>query len=169
MSSAGRATRSAEAAPFNGDGQDGRVMWHRKPARGWRPDWSDVPLLSIERGGAEQNYGPQLRSGMASEFAADNPLDRVMAAWSRQDIAAIMQSEAYRRSSHPDHAQAQALVRAWFERNYRAGSAQRDATRRTRQQTAERAYSAGRAVHVRAHTREGGKEHVRAHTRSRPE
>ncbi|MGH6919054.1 MAG: hypothetical protein ACREJ0_15280 [Geminicoccaceae bacterium] len=43
-----------------------------------------------------------------------DPLDRVMAAWSREDVAAIMQSEAYRRSSHSDHAPAQALVRTWY-------------------------------------------------------
>ena len=28
----------SEAAPFDGDGLEGRVMWHRKPAHNWRPD-----------------------------------------------------------------------------------------------------------------------------------
>jgi hypothetical protein len=46
-------------------------------------------------------------------MAADDPLDRALAAWSREDVAAIMRSAAYRESAHPDHAQAQALVRAW--------------------------------------------------------
>jgi hypothetical protein len=157
----------SEAAPFNGDGQDGRVMWHRKTARGWQPDWSNVPLLSIERGGAEHHSGLQLRSGGSGDMAADDPLDRVVAAWSKQDVATIMRSEAYRQSSHPDHAQAQALVRAWFERHH-GGAGARGATRRMPQQAAERARSAGREVHVRAHMREGGQEHVRAHTRSWP-
>jgi hypothetical protein len=157
-----------EAAPFNGDGLDGRVMWHRKPARGWRPDWSKVPLLSIERGGAEHHWGPERGSGMPGGIAAADPLDRVMAAWSRDDIAAIMQSEAYRRSSHPDHAQAQALARAWFERRH-GSPAQHDATSRMDRQVPRRRESAERAIHVRAHTREGGKERVRAHTRSWPE
>jgi hypothetical protein len=157
----------SEAASFNGDGQEGRVMWQRKTARDWRPDWSNVPLLSIERGGAEHHSGLQLGSGRAGEAATDDPLDRVMAAWSRHDIATIMRSEAYRRSSHPDHLQAQVLVRAWFERHH-GGPGGRDATRRMRQPSAERAGSADRAMHVRAHMREGGKEHVRAHTRSWP-
>jgi hypothetical protein len=34
--------KMSEAAAFNGDGQDGRAMWHRKTARGWQPDWSNV-------------------------------------------------------------------------------------------------------------------------------
>jgi hypothetical protein len=157
-----------EAAPFNGDGQDGRVMWHRKTKRGWRPDWSGVPLLSIERGGAEHHSGMQPGSGMPGEMAADNPFDRVMAAWSKEDIATIMQSEAYRQSSHPDHAQAQALVRAWFEWNYGDGRAQRDAAR-MRGDVPGRRRATDRTVQVRAHTREGGKERVRAHTRSWPD
>jgi hypothetical protein len=41
-------SKITEVVPFNGDGLEGRVMWHRKPARGWQPDWSKVPLLSIE-------------------------------------------------------------------------------------------------------------------------
>ena len=116
-----------EAAPFNGDGQDGRVMWHRKPARGWQPDWSNAPLLSIERGGAEHRWGPQPGTGVPGGIAAADPFDRVLAAWSEEDITAIMQSKAYLRSSHPDHAQAQALVRAWFERRYRDSPGERDA------------------------------------------
>jgi hypothetical protein len=137
--------------------------------RGWRPDWSNVPLLTIERGGAEHHSGLQLGSGTPGEITAADPLDRVMAAWSREDIAMIMQSEAYRQSSHPDHAQAQGLVRAWFERNYGARPAQREATARMRRDASGQRGSVGRAVHIRAHTRESGKEHVRAHTRSRPE
>lgn len=159
----------SEAARFNGDGQDGRVMWHRKPARGWQPDWSDVPLLSIERGGAEHHWDPKPGSGVPGGIAAADPFERVLAAWSEEDIATIMQSEAYGRSSHPDHAQAQALVRAWFVRNYGDGSAQRDPTRRMRREVPAQRGSADRAVHVRAHTREGGKERVRAHTRAWPE
>jgi hypothetical protein len=128
-----------------------------------------VPLLSIERGGAGRRSDLQPGSGTPDEMAADDPLDRVMAAWSKQDVATIMQSEAYRRSSHPDHAQAQGLVRAWFERNYGDGPAQRDGTRRLRGEVSGRRRSADRPVQVRAHTREDGKEHVRAHTRSWPE
>jgi hypothetical protein len=158
-----------EAAPFNGDGLDGRLMWHRKPARGWRPGWSNVPLISIERGGAEHHWGPRFGSGVPGEIAAADPLDRVLAAWSREDIGTIMQSEAYRRSSHPHHAQAQALVRAWFERNHGDRPAPRDATRRIDRPVPRRRGSAERAVHVRAHTREGGKERVRAHARSWPD
>jgi hypothetical protein len=93
----------------------------------------------------------------------------VLAAWSEADIATIMQSRAYLQSSHPDHAQAQALVRAWFVRNHGDGSAPRDATTRVRREVPARRGSAERAVHVRAHTREGGKERVRAHTRSWPD
>jgi hypothetical protein len=79
-----------------------------------------------------------------------------------------MHSEAYRRSSHPHHAQAQALVRVWFERRY-GSPAPRDATSRMRREVHGRRGSADGAVHVRAHTREGGKERVRAYTRSWPE
>lgn len=99
----------SEAAPFNGDGQDGRVMWHRKP-RGWNPDWSTVPLLSIERGGAEHHWGPKPGTGVPGGIAEADPWERVLATWSEEDIAAIMKSRAYLRSAHPDHAQAQALV-----------------------------------------------------------
>ena len=69
-----------EAARFNGDGQDGRVMWHRKTARGWQPDWSNVPLLSIERGGVEHRSDLQPTSGAPDEMAEDDPLDRALAA-----------------------------------------------------------------------------------------
>jgi hypothetical protein len=60
------------------------------------------------------------------------------------------------------------LVRAWFVRNHGDGSAPRDATTRKRREVAAPRGSADRAVRVRAHTREGGKESVRAHTRSSP-
>ncbi|MGH6919083.1 MAG: hypothetical protein ACREJ0_15430 [Geminicoccaceae bacterium] len=142
-----------EAAPFSGDGLDGRVMWHRKPARGWRPDWSNVPLLSIERGGAEHHWSPEFGSGIPGGIAAADPFDRVLAAWSEEDIAAIMRSRPYLESAHPDHAQAQVLVRAWFVRNYGAGPAASDARGRLRRDVAGRRGSAARAVHVRAHTR----------------
>jgi hypothetical protein len=59
----------SEAAPFNGDGLAGRVMWHRKPERGWQPDWSNVPLLSIERGGAPHHWGPEPGSGVPGGIA----------------------------------------------------------------------------------------------------
>jgi hypothetical protein len=159
-------SKITEGVPFNGDGLEGRVMWHRKPARGWQPDWSKVPLLSIERGGAEHHWGPKPGSSMPGGIAAANPFDRVLAAWGDEDIATIMQSTAYLRSSHPDHAQAQALVRAWFERKYGAGPAARDATERRRRELPGRRGSADRAVRVRAHTREAGTERVRAHTRA---
>jgi hypothetical protein len=158
-----------EAAPFNGDGLEGRVMWHLKTNAGWLPDWSKVPLLSIERGGAEHHWGPKPGRGIRGGGAAADPFERVLAAWSEKDIAAIMQSRAYLRSAHPDHAQAQALVRAWFVRRYGDDSAKRDAAGRRRTETPERHRSAARAVHVRAHTREGGTERVRAHTRSWPD
>jgi hypothetical protein len=144
-------------------------MWHRKPERGWQPDWSDVSLLSIERGGAEHHWGPEFGSGVPGGIAATNPFERVLSAWSREDIATIMKSDAYRRSAHPDHAQVQALVRAWFERQFPAGRAERNASGRARRDMAGRRASADRAVQVRAHTREGGKESVRAHTRARPD
>ena len=143
-------------------------MWHRKPERGWKLDWSKVPLLSIERGGAEHHWGPKPGTGVPGGIAAADPFERVLAAWSEEDIAAIMQSRAYLQSGHPDHTQAQALVRAWFERNHPAGRAERDAGRPMRRDVPARRGSADRAVQVRAHTREGGKESVRAHTRSSP-
>jgi hypothetical protein len=158
-----------EAAPFNGDGQDGRVLWHRKPARGWRPDWSHVPLLSIERGGPEHHWRSKPGSRVPGRMGGTGPFERVLATWSREDIAAIMQSEAYRRSAHPDHARAQASVRAWFERKYADGRAALAPTAPRRREMPGRRGSAERAVHVRAHTREGGTERVRAHTRSRPD
>jgi hypothetical protein len=144
-------------------------MWHQKTERGWEPDWSDVPLLSIERGGAEHHWGAKPGSGVPGGVAAADPFDRVLAAWSREDIATIMRSDAYLRSAHPDHAQAQALVRAWFERRSPAGRADRDAAGRMRRDVPARRAAAGRAVRVRAHTREGGKESMRAHTRSWPD
>jgi hypothetical protein len=158
-----------EGARFNGDGQDGRVMWHRKPDRGWRPDWSDAPLLSIERGGAEHHWGPEPGSGVPGGIAAADPFDRVLATWGEEDVVTIMQSRAYLRSAHPDHAQAHALVRAWFERKYSGRPARPGGSGLVRKDMSGRRGSVGRAVHVRAHTREGGAERVRAHTRSWPE
>lgn len=144
-------------------------MWHRKPERSWQPDWSNVPLLSIERGGAEHHWGPEPGTGVPGGIAAADPLEPVLAAWSREDIATIMQSDAYLRSAHADHAQAQALARAWFERRFPAGRPERDAGGRMGRDVPARRGSAERAVQVRAHTREGGKEIVRAHTRSWPD
>jgi hypothetical protein len=115
-----------EAAPFNGDGHDGRLMWHLKTKPGWMPDWSKV-LLSIERG-AEHHWRSKPGSGVPGRRGDADPFARVLAAWSEEDIAAVMQSRPYLRSGHPDHVQAQALVRAWFDRKYGADRAARDAT-----------------------------------------
>ena len=99
---------------------------------GWQPDWSKVPLLAIERGGAEHHWAPPPGTGIPGGVAAADPFERVPAAWSEEDIAAIMQSRAYLQSGHPDYARAQAWVRAWFERNYGGRPWERDAAARTR-------------------------------------
>jgi hypothetical protein len=102
-------------------------------------------------------------------MAAADPFERVLAAWSERDIAAIMQSEADFRSAHPDHARAQALVRTWFERKYADGRAPADPMPPNRREVPVQRGSADRTVHVRARTREGGQERVRAHTRCWPD
>jgi hypothetical protein len=73
------------------------------------------------------------------------------------DIRVLMNSGAYRTSGHPDQEAVHALIARWFEKKYN-GPVKKPALRRN---------STG-PVHVRAHTREEGREKIKAHDRARP-
>jgi hypothetical protein len=64
--------------------------------RGWNPDWSKIPLLSIERGGAEHHWGPKSGTGVPGGIAAADPFERVLAAWSEEDISLSWYSYPFR-------------------------------------------------------------------------
>ncbi|MGH6921618.1 MAG: hypothetical protein ACREJ0_28435 [Geminicoccaceae bacterium] len=162
-----------EAARHNGDGQDGRLYWHRKQPSNWRADFTDVPITPIEKGGPEHRYDAdeeQAESIAPPEAASADPLERPVESWSEEDIRAVLNSPAYLRSQHADHERAQRLVRRWFEQRFGTGPARVDATGRTipRVEAKIDASAGGCPVEVRAHTRDGGKIEVRKHCRSSP-
>lgn len=91
-----------------------------------------------------------------------------METWSEDDVASVMNSNAYLRSSDPDHEAMHKFVYRWHEHFYGNGPIQRDAQGRIipiRQIPPNR----GRGpVQVRAHDRAGGKVAVRSYERTRP-
>jgi hypothetical protein len=99
-----------EAAPQNGDGQDGRAFWYSKQPSDWRPDFTGVPITPIENGGPEHRYhpdheaAPEEPSRGASTSAA--PLDRPVATWTEEDVRAVLGSPAYLRPQHRRRAEA---------------------------------------------------------------
>jgi hypothetical protein len=163
-----------EAAPHNGDGQDGRAFWYNKQPSGWRPDFTDVSITPIEKGGPEHRYDadeddapPAEPSPHASMSPA--PLSRPVASWTEDDVRTVMSSPAYLVPQHPRRREAARKVRAWFERRFGTGPVLVDATGRAVRDAGTAAGSAGACpVAVRAHRRKRGKVAVGAHCRSRP-
>jgi hypothetical protein len=163
-----------EAAAHDGDGQDGRAFWHQKRTSGWRPDFTDVPIAPIEKGGREHRYdaeegdaAPDAPSPRASTAA--DPLDRPVAAWTEDDVRTVISSPAYLEPQHPRRGEAARKVRAWFERRFGIGSVAVDATGRAIRDDGAMAPTAGACpVPVRAHNHDGSKVEVAAHCRSRP-
>jgi hypothetical protein len=154
-----------EAAAHDGDGEAGRAFWYEKQPPAWRPDFTNVPITPIEKGGQDYRYPG--RSGLEEPLGmaeASDPLDRPVASWTEEDVRAAMNSPAYLQPRHPKHRQVQRDVRAWFERRFGAGPISVDATGRPMRS----AEAGGCPVPVRAHNREGGQVKVDAHCRSTP-
>jgi hypothetical protein len=104
----------------------------------------------------------------AGPVSAVNPLLRPVETWSEDDLRRVMASPAFLRPGDPSRAQAQAMVRAWFERSFGTGPIRLDATGRPVREEHATARSGASPVAVRAHTRQGGKVEVAAHCRTRP-
>jgi hypothetical protein len=163
-----------EAAPHDGDGQDGRAFWYNKQPVDWRPDFTDLPTTRIEKGGPEHRYdadeddaSPGERSPRAS--ISVDPLDRPVVSWTDDDVRTILNSPVYLRPQHPKRGETARKVREWFERRFGAGLVPVDATGRALPTARATAASAGTCpVPVRTYTRQGGKVEVDAHCRSRP-
>ncbi len=162
-----------ESASQNGDGEEGRALWLEKQPAAWHPDFENVPITPIEKGGPEHRFGVQVAGAGPSDAsvrpAAANPLDRPVETWSEQDVRAVLSSPAYLEPQHARREQARRLVRAWFERRFGAGPARVDATGRRVRDGESVARSDGDCpVPVRAHTRQGGEVEVAAHCRATP-
>ena len=152
MGGRGRLARGKiiEAAPHDGDGEDGRALWYGKQPSDWRPDFANVPIIPIEKGGPEHRYdadgddaAPVKRSPDASMGAA--PLDRPVASWTEEDVTRVLNSAAYLRSQHPQRAEAERRVREWFEQRFGTGPASVDATGRALANARSRQLSRARA------------------------
>ncbi|MGH6902193.1 MAG: hypothetical protein ACREIR_05585 [Geminicoccaceae bacterium] len=163
-----------EAAAHDGDGQDGRAFWYNKQPANWRPDFTDVPITPIEKGGPEHRYDADEGDAVPDEpsprasISAD-PLDRPVASWTEDDVRAVLSSPAYLRPQHARRGEAERKVRAWFGRRFGTGPVPVDATGRAIRDAPARAGRAGAcAVAVQAHSRGGGKVVVGAHCRSMP-
>jgi hypothetical protein len=46
-----------ESAPRNGDGEEGRALWLDKEPADWRPNFENIPITPIEKGGPEHSFG----------------------------------------------------------------------------------------------------------------
>lgn len=94
---------------------------------------------------------------------------RSRASLDKRDIDELIGSPAYRNSAHPGHKDIHEIVQEWFQKQYGTAPQKRDATDRAvkRPMPPLQKPGMGGPVHVRSHTREGGKERVKAHTRSR--
>lgn len=133
-----------------------------------------MPITPIEKGGPAHRY--DAREGNAAPDAPsprasnrDDPLDRSVASWTEADLRTVLNSPVYLQPQHPQRAEAERKVRAWFERPFSRGPVPMDATGRA---IRDRGHTAGTAsacpVAVRAHSRNGGKVEVGAHCRSMP-
>jgi hypothetical protein len=165
-----------EAAPHNGDGEDGRAFWYRKQPREWRPDFTDVPITPIEMGAPEHRYTPSvtpdnlMTEPMAMADAARPaaaPLERPVARWTEADVRTVLRSPAYLQPKHPRHIEAQARC-APGSRSASPEPVQVDATGRRKQDRDAAPPSGQCVVPVRAHARKAGRLSVAAHCRARP-
>jgi hypothetical protein len=161
-----------EAAPHDGDGEDGRAFWYRKQPPEWRPDFKDVPITPIEKGGPEHRYeadsdGTPQEEAVRRPSRNGDPLDRPVASWTEEDVRTVLGSPAYLRPQHPKHIETQARVRAWFEARF-PGPVQVDATGRQKSDGNGAIASSQCDIPVRAHARNADKVQVAAHCRARP-
>jgi hypothetical protein len=163
-----------EAAAHDGDGRDGRVFWYKKQPADWSPDFTNVPITPIEKGGPEHRHGADADDAASAKpspgpSTSADPLERPVAGWTEEDMRAVLNSPAYLRAQHPQRAQAERQVRAWFERRFGTGPVPVDATGRAIRDERATAKGAGACpVAVRAHSRKGGQVDVGAHCRSMP-
>jgi hypothetical protein len=177
MWSRGARGKIVEAAEHNGDGQDGRAFWYNKPPANWRPDFTDVPIAPIEKGGSEHGYTPPASpEGLIEPKGMDDareatkaPLNRPIISWTEDDVRAVLNSSAYLRPQHPQRGEAERKVREWFERRFGRGAVPVDTAGRALRTAPATTGTAGACpVAVRAHSRKGGKIEVGAHCRSTP-
>jgi hypothetical protein len=123
-----------ESASHKGDGEEGRALWLEKQPADWRPDFENVPITPIEKGGPEHRFGAQVAgadvTGAPELPAAADPLDRLVETWSEQDVRTVLNSPAYLEPQHARREQAQRMVRAWFEQHFGTGPSRVDATGR---------------------------------------
>ena len=131
----------------------------------WPPEWKATDTGDYKLGGAEHRY-PGWRGDPDFDETGD-PLARPVDTWSEDDIAAVMNSDAYFRSWDPDYEAIGKLVYRWHEHFYGNGPTRRDANG---QIIPIRPIPANRdgTVQVRAHDRLGGKVAVRSYERARP-
>jgi hypothetical protein len=161
-----------ESVLHNGDGEGGRALWLEKQSADWRPDFEELPITPIEKGGPEHRYGAKLagvepHDATERRAAAANPLDRPVETWTEQDVRTVLNAPAYLEPQHARREEAQRMIRAWFEQRFGTGPALADATGRlVRAEPAVTRSGGSCPVSVRAHTREGGKVDVAAHCRA---
>ncbi|WP_316979165.1 DUF6973 domain-containing protein [Shumkonia mesophila] len=169
-----RARAAIDAAiPQGGSGRGGTARWLNQPLgksdspdMNWPPDWSQVAPPA-------ESYNSDDERDRHPEYGAPSFSGRPVGSWNEDDVRAVMASDAYRQAGHPAQAETHARVRAWFERAYGNRPVRRDATGRQvdgplRQPRIDAAGAAGGPVHVRAHSREGGRVDVDAHDRRPP-
>ncbi|MBM3565434.1 MAG: hypothetical protein FJX42_04890 [Alphaproteobacteria bacterium] len=117
----------------------------------WPPKWSAPSPGDYEQGGEDHRY-PGWRDvpddAPGPEDSLRDILGRPLESWGEADVRALMKSDTYLNSWHPGFAALQTRIMRWHERAYGRGSSG--------------------AVHVRAHTRDGGQVSVIAHDRVRP-
>jgi hypothetical protein len=170
-----------ESAKHNGDGDSGRAAWYEKQPPDWRPDFTGLPITPLPKGpepmaepmGMADASGATGTGGPGKGEASPDPLDRPVASWSQGDVRVVLNSPAYLRSAHPQHKDAQRLVRLWFEQEFGTAQVALDAPGRIVRgqpgRRSERAASQGACpIPVRAHSRDGGRIRVRGHCRAEP-
>ena len=132
----------------------------------WPPEWHKPQPGDYTLGGEEHRY-PGWR-GDADFDETGDPLARPVETWSEEDIAAVMNSDAYLRSSDLDHEAMHRFVYRWHEHFYGNGPTERDAQGRIIPLRPIPPNRGGGMVQVRAHDRAGGKVAVRSYERARP-
>ena len=110
--------------------------------------------------------------GETARGTSSDPIDRAVTTWTEDDVRRVMSSPAYLRSQHPQHREAQRMVRLWFEQESGTGPIAVDATGRlVRDRSGRKSERVTKdsacPVAVRAHTRDGGKVEVREHCRTK--
>ena len=163
--------RPSTRRPVRAAGKDGSQLWldraqwgDNRPATNWPPDWSRVAP-------ADESYGYGGEAYRHPAFGAPSLSDMPVESWTKDDVKAAMASDAYRKPGHPAQPATHAKVRAWFDRVYGARPVRRDATGRQIDGLPPLAGTTGTAggpVHVRAHSRSGGRVAVETYDRQPP-